>query len=134
MNFYIGQNDFFIKKVNEEDVIAFAQISGDFNPVHIDKKKAEESIFGKQVAHGMYTAALISKVIGMQMPGEGTIYLSQNCKFLKPVFIGDELKVYVEILSIGDKNRAKLKTSVFNQNEELVLDGVAEVLLPKEEC
>ena len=132
MRFYVGQNDYCIKEITEEDVLAFAELSGDKNPVHINKQIAEASIFHGQVAHGMYTASLISKVIGMQMPGEGTIYISQNCRFKKPVYIGDVVKATVEILSIQDNKRACLSTKVYNQKDELVMDGSAEVLLPKE--
>ncbi len=132
MQYYVGMKDSFRKVITEKDVLAFAELTGDKNPVHVNKEAAEASVFHGQVAHGMYTASLISKVIGMQMPGEGTIYISQNCRFKKPVYLGDTVNVVVEIQSINERNRAMLLTQVFNQNDQLVLDGTAEVLLPKE--
>lgn len=133
MKYCVGMKSTICRKVVEKDVLAFAELTGDKNPVHVNKDAALASIFHGQVAHGMYTASLISTVIGMQMPGEGTIYLSQNCRFKKPVYFGDVLNVVVEIMSIDEKNRATLLTQVYNQNNDLVLDGTALVLLPRED-
>lgn len=132
MNYYIGQKAEFSKTISESDVYTFAEVTGDFNPVHIDCVKASKTIFKKQIVHGLLSASLISTVIGTKMPGNGTIYLSQNLKFIKPVFIHDTLTAEVEIIDIQDNKRAKLKTQVFNQNSNLVIDGDAVVFLPDE--
>ena len=130
MDYYIGQKDEFSKTITESDIYAFAGVSGDFNPVHVDCVKAAQTVFKKQIAHGLLSASLISTVIGTKMPGNGTIYLGQNLKFIKPVFIHDTLTAEVEITDIQDNKRATLKTQVFNQNFEMVIDGEATVILP----
>lgn len=130
MKFEIGQKGEFKKKITETNVYDFAELSGDFNPVHMDKKMAEESIYGKQIAHGMLGASLISTVLGMYMPGPGTIYLDQSLHFLKPVFLNDTLTAVVTIIDIDDKRKAKLKTDVMNQDGKIVISGEAKVKLP----
>lgn len=129
MEYTVGQQAFFSKTISESDVLQFAEISGDFNPLHIDPVKAGQSRFGKRVVHGALINAMVSTVLGMKLPGEGTIYLSQTSRFLKPVFIGDTVTAKVEFLEI-DGRKARLATTVMNQNEEKVLDGEALVLLP----
>lgn len=130
MEFQIGQSATFSKTITETDVYGFAGISGDFNPVHINRMEAEKSVFGKRVAHGILAASFISTVLGMYLPGPGTIYTKQELKFCRPVFIDDTVTARVEITEISDRGRARLKTQVFNQNGECVLDGMAEVVLP----
>ena len=130
MDFYVGQEAVFSKTISEYDVYSFAGISGDFNSIHINEIEAKRSIFGKRIAHGMIGGALISTVLGMYLPGPGTIYLSQNLQFKKPVYIGDTLTAKVVIEEIAEKGRARLYTEVKNQNEEKVILGEANVLLP----
>lgn len=127
-SFKIGQKGFFSKTLTQTDVYMYAGISGDFNPVHVNEVEAEKSIFRKQVVHGMLTASLISTVIGTIMPGKGSIYLGQNLKFIKPVFFGDTITAVVTITGIiKEKNILELETQEFNQNGELVVDGMAKV-------
>ncbi|MBE5857775.1 MAG: MaoC family dehydratase [Lachnospiraceae bacterium] len=125
----IGQSASFTKRITENDINAFAEISGDFNPIHVDEEAAKKSVFGRRIAHGMLSASFISAVLGMYLPGEGTIYLGQNLKFLKPVDIGDEItaKVTVTEIANADKGIYKLATQCFNQKEEMVIDGEATV-------
>lgn len=130
MEFQTGQYYEMQKKVTQEDVLKFAEISGDFNPIHVDEEYAKNSIFGQRIAHGMLGAAYVSTVIGMKFPGEGTIYMGQNLKFVRPVYPGDELTVRVEIKELLEKNRAKLATTVKNGKEETVIEGEALVKLP----
>lgn len=132
MKYYIGQEAFFSKTISESDVYMFAGITGDFNPVHIDKVSAEKSIFKERIVHGALTAALISTVLGQKLPGEGTVYLEQHSKFVKPVKIGDTLTAKVVIDEIVGK-KAKLLTTIVNQDNVIVLDGMAMVLLPTEQ-
>lgn len=132
MIFCIGDKTETSTTITESDIISFANISGDCNPVHINPQAAEQSIFGKQVAHGMLVGSLISKAIGMQLPGPGTIYMEQDLKFLRPVYIGDTITAEVELADIinEQKNILKLSTKVINQHSELVIDGFAVVKAP----
>jgi len=125
----IGQSASFTKRITESDINAFAEISGDFNPIHVDEEAAKKSVFGRRIAHGMLSASFISAVLGMYLPGEGTIYLGQNLKFLKPVDIGDEITAKVTVAEVvnEDKGIYKLSTQCFNQKEEMVIDGEATV-------
>jgi 3-hydroxybutyryl-CoA dehydratase len=120
----IGDCASFSKTISEFDVYAFAGITGDFNPVHVNRIAAEDSPFGARVAHGMLTAGLISTVLSAELPGPGTIYLSQSLRFLKPVFIGDTITARVEVMElVAEKNRVRLRTSCSNERGEVVAEG-----------
>lgn len=128
----IGDMASFEKTITETDVYLYAGITGDLNPAHINQVEAEKTMFKGRIAHGMLTAGLISAVLGMHLPGPGTIYLAQELKFLAPVRIGDTVKAQVEVIEIiEEKKRVKLKTTCTNQEGTLVLDGVATVMPPK---
>lgn len=117
---------------DEWDIFIFAAVTGDINPAHTDEAFAEETLFRGRVAHGMLTSSLISAVIGTQLPGPGTIYLSQDLKFRRPVRIGDTITARVEIVSLSqEKNIATLRTTCVNQRGETVLEGEAVVMPPK---
>jgi 3-hydroxybutyryl-CoA dehydratase len=128
----VGQTARFEKTVEERDVQLFAAASGDCNPVHLDAEFAATTMFKERIAHGMFSGALISAAIACQLPGPGTIYLGQSLKFSRAVKLGDSLQVRLEVLEKLPKGRVKLATRVFNQNDELVVDGEAEVLAPRE--
>ena len=128
----VGQTARSEKTVEERDVQLFAAASGDCNPVHLDAEFAATTMFKERIAHGMFSGALISAAIACQLPGPGTIYLGQSLKFSRPVKLGDSLQVRLEVLEKLPKGRVKLATRVFNQNDELVVDGEAEVLAPRE--
>lgn len=127
MKYEVGMKAEFTKTIAESDVYLFAGLTGDMNEVHINSAAAEKSIFGRRIVHGILVTGLISNVIGMQLPGSGTIYLEQNVKFLKPVFIGDTVTARVQIEEVIniDKGIYKLYTCVFNQNADMVIDGSA---------
>lgn len=128
----IGDKAYFEKVLTDEDIRKFAEVSGDANPVHLDDKAAEKSVFKTRIAHGMLAASLISAVIGNQLPGEGTIYLNQNIKFLKPVKINDQISAQVIVLEKDEKkNRVKLQTDCYNIKKEKVIEGTALVMPPK---
>ncbi|ASP39704.1 3-hydroxybutyryl-CoA dehydratase [Bacterioplanes sanyensis] len=117
--------------VSEQDLQLFAAVSGDRNPVHLDAEFAATTAFKAQIAHGMYTGALISAVLGMQLPGPGTIYLGQNLSFKKPVMIGDELTVTLTVSSKHDsKPIVTLDCKVSNQHNKVVAAGEATVMAP----
>jgi 3-hydroxybutyryl-CoA dehydratase len=127
----VGDSASMTKRISDEDVRTFAQISGDRNPVHLDDEFAAQTFFKQRIAHGALSAALISAVLGMVMPGPGTIYLSQTLSFKAPVYIGEEITARLEVTAYrADKRITTLKTEVFNQDGKLVLDGEAVVLAP----
>jgi 3-hydroxybutyryl-CoA dehydratase len=109
----------------------FAQATGDHNPIHLDENYAKGTIFKTRVAHGMLQAGILSGILGTRFPGVGTIYLFQTLKFLKPVFIGDEITFRLRVVELlKEKNRARLETVCINQRGETVLTGEALVMPP----
>ena len=128
----MGQTASFSKTVSESDVYLFAGISGDFNPAHINQAYAEKTPFKNRIAHGMLCAGFISTVLGCQMPGPGTIYVSQSLTFLAPVLIGDTITATAEVIEIlGEKKRVRIKTVCTNQKGKEVLVGEAMVSPPR---
>lgn len=128
----IGDKAEFQKTISESDVYLYAGITGDINPVHINEIAAKESVFKGRIAHGMLTAGLISAVLGVQLPGPGTIYLSQELKFTAPVRFGDTILAEVVVIeNYKDKNRIKLETICTNQDGVIVLKGFALVMPPR---
>lgn len=127
----IGDSASFTKTITESDVYTYAGITGDLNPAHINEVEAEKGIFKTRVAHGMLTAGLVSAVLGMQLPGPGTIYLGQELKFTKPVYFGDTITAKVEATEIIKEKILILKTTCTNQKGEVVLEGVASVMPPR---
>lgn len=128
----VGDVSTFTKTVTESDITLFAGFSGDFNPAHINAVAAEQSMFGRRIAHGMLSAGFISTVLGTQLPGPGTIYMAQELRFVKPVFIGDTVTAICTVVERNEeKKRLKLETVVENQNGEKVITGFATVMPPK---
>ena len=128
----VGQCNSFSKTITETDVYLFAGITGDLNPAHVDEEYAQNTRFGKRIAHGMLSAGLISNVLGTKLPGPGTIYLSQQVDFKAPVYFGDTVTAVVEVEElIPEKNRAILHTYCRNQEGVIVADGKATVMPPK---
>lgn len=129
----IGDRASISKQITELDVIRFAELTGDKNPIHLDKFFAEHTIFGERIAHGMLTASLISAVLGIKLPGPGNIYISQTLKFKAPVKFGDVIEAEVEVVEkIPEKNRVRLSTTCRNQDGTVVLEGEA-VVMPQRE-
>ncbi len=125
----IGDQASMSKTISESDVYSFAGITGDFNPVHINKEYAKTTYFRERIAHGMLAAGLISAVLGTALPGAQTIYLNQELSFLSPVKIGDTITATVEVLEkMEEKHRLILKTTVVNQEGKKVVDGKAVVM------
>ena len=119
--------------ITAELIERFADVTGDHNPIHLDEDYAGRSIFKQRVAQGMLQAGLLSGVLGCHFPGVGTIYLSQTLKFIKPVFIKDQITLRLEILEIiSEKNQVRLETVFTNQNGEPVITGEALVKPPPE--
>jgi 3-hydroxybutyryl-CoA dehydratase len=126
----IGQSASLAKTVTEADILMYAAVSMDNNPVHIDAEAAKQSIFGERIAHGMLSAGLISAVLGTRLPGPGTLYMRQSLRFAAPVKIGDTVKATVEVTALNpDRKRATLKT-VCTVGSEVVIEGEAYVQVP----
>lgn len=125
----IGMKDSISKTITETDIILFAGITTDVNPAHINEEYAKTTIFKHRIAHGMLGAGLISAVLGTRLPGEGSIYLGQELKFLAPVYAEDTVTATVEIIElIPEKNRVILKTICTNQNGIEVITGKATLM------
>ena len=127
----IGMESSYQKTITETDIDAFAALTGDTNPVHLDSEYAATTPFKARIAHGMLSAGLISTVLGTQLPGPGCIYLEQQIKFKAPVFIGDTLVATVTVEDINQRRgRVSLKTQCF-VNTKLVVDGTASMMVDK---
>jgi len=127
---HVGQRETLMKTVMDDDVIAFADLSGDRNPVHLSDHFARKTRFGERIVHGLYTASLISTVIGMYLPGPGAVYLSQTLNFRGPVKIGDVINVVVEVQELTEKGRRVKLHCECLVDGKVVLDGEALVMAP----
>lgn len=126
----LGMTETFSKTVSSEDVVGFAEITGDRNPIHLSEHFAARTPFGTRIAHGLYTAGLISALLGTRLPGPGAIYISQSLHFRAPVRIGDQVDVSVRVEElIPEKSRARLACTC-KVADKVVLDGEAVVKVP----
>ena len=124
-----GDHAELVRTVEEDDIVAFVDAVGDYNPVHSDATYAATTPFKEPIAPGIFTAGLVSAVIGTVLPGPGAIYLSQTLKFVKPVKRGDVIMARVEVREvIGERNRIRLETVCRNQHGDEVLSGEAWVM------
>ncbi|MDE2791896.1 MAG: MaoC family dehydratase [Paracoccaceae bacterium] len=126
----IGMSRSLAKTVSDDDIAAFAELSMDFNPIHLDEEYARETIFGGRIAHGIFSAALISAVIGEQLPGHGSVYLGQTLKFLAPVRPGDRVEAEVAVNEINYVKRRVTLDCACRVGGKPVLVGEALVLAP----
>lgn len=130
MKLNAGDSAEITKTIGEADIVAFAEVTGDHNPVHLDESFAQKTRFGRRIAHGMLTASLISAVLANKLPGQGSVYLGQTLQFVAPVFPGDEVTARVTVTTVrDDKPIVKLETICVNQRGETVIRGEATVLL-----
>ena len=126
----VGMRESIMKTVMANDVVGFATLSGDHNPVHLSDHFARKTRFGGRIAHGLYTASLISAVLGMRLPGPGAVYLSQTLNFRAPVRIGDVVVVAVEVVElVAEGRRCRLACECLVDGK-VVLDGEALVMVP----
>lgn len=127
----IGEVAEYKRTITEDDIEKFAVVSGDYNPVHMNEEYAKKTLFEGRIAHGMLSASFISTVLAQKLPGPGSIYLSQNLIFKKPVRIDDTIITRVQVFQkLDDKKRIKLKTTCTNQDGTTVIEGEALVLVP----
>ena len=126
----MGQKASLRKKILAEDVEAFAKFSGDYNPLHMDEGFAKSTLFQKRVAHGMIAASYISTLIGMELPGPGSLWNQQSLNWKAPVFIGDELEISVEVTHKSEGTQSvTLDVRAVNQNHTTVLEGKGVVMI-----
>ncbi|MBC9073948.1 MaoC family dehydratase [Thauera sp. CAU 1555] len=126
----IGMSAAYGRTVSEADILMFAGVSGDTNPVHLDEEFAASTMFGGRIAHGMLSAAFISTVFGTKLPGPGCIYLSQSLKFKAPVKVGDTVVARVTVKELNAEKRRVLFDTVCTVAGKVVLDGQAEIFIP----
>ena len=131
MEFKVGSSYAYSFKISQKEVEQFARLSGDFNPIHLNEEYAKKTRFGRTIVHGMHSASIISKVLGMYFPGNGSVYLKQNLEFLRPIFPEQEYVVDIQLIAIDDKNRATLLTDIKDaKTNKKCIQGEAQVLLP----
>ena len=128
----VGQTAEYARQITDREIKAFAEITGDFNPVHLDEEAAAKTRFGGRIAHGMLSAGLISAAIATTLPGPGSIYLAQTMRFTAPVRIDDPVTVTLTVTELLSKNRLKLSTVCRNQHGDMVLDGEATILMEQD--
>lgn len=129
---HVGDQASFVKQITDSDIRLFAQVSGDFNPVHLDEDYAAKTMFKGRIAHGGLVSSLFSTVLGTQLPGEGTIYLDQSSHFVRPVYLNDTITANVEVSEIDQiKGQVTLKTTAINQKGKPVVIGYAVVMPPR---
>jgi 3-hydroxybutyryl-CoA dehydratase len=125
MNIEIGQKAFATKKFDARCVNLFAELTGDYNPIHFNKEYAENTIFKKPIVHGPLVLTLITTLFAKELPGAGSIYLSHTIKFIKPVYFDDEITAILEVVDISPKGHIFINTICVNQFEEVVIEGIA---------
>ncbi len=130
--FNVGDEFQFERFISADDVRKFAEVVGDMNPIHLDVERAEKSFFKKRIVHGAFLAGLISKVLGMDFPGQGTVYISQNSTFKRPVYVDTTVHVEVKVTEVlVEQRRLVLDTTIFNSEGKACLSGSAIVWLPE---
>jgi 3-hydroxybutyryl-CoA dehydratase len=131
-SFRVGDEHKFERHISADTVWKFAEVVGDLNPIHLDAEYAEKSFFKKRIVHGAFLAGLISKVLGMDFPGQGTVYISQNSVFKRPVYVDTTVSVEVRVAQVlTEKRRLVLDTNILNSAGEVCLAGSATVWLPE---
>jgi 3-hydroxybutyryl-CoA dehydratase len=126
-----GMTAVFSKTVTEADIVLFAGITGDTNPVHLDEDFAKPTMFKGRIAHGMLTAGFVSAVFGTKLPGPGCVYMSQTLKFKAPVRIGDTVRARVTVSAV-DREKARVTFATTCQvGDKIVLDGEAQLMVPR---
>lgn len=128
----VGDKEWIRRTITEADIVNFAGVSGDFNPLHTDEEYAKTTMFHGRIAHGFFTATLITNVVGNKLPGPGSVYLKQDLRFMAPVRVGDTITAEAEVVEkIEEKQRVRLRTSCYNQEGKVVLDGEALLMILK---
>ncbi len=128
-DFQVGQEASFQKKIEDKDLRAFVELTGDDNPIHLDDDFAQEILSTGSICHGMLASSFISTLVGVMLPGAGALYRSQKLSFLSPVFVGDTLTISGKITGIDSATKIlKIHTEIVNQDDKKVISGTAEVI------
>ena len=127
---HVGQNATVGKTITEADILLYAAVSTDTNPIHIDDEAAKHSVFGERIAHGMLTAGLISAVLGTRLPGPGSLYMRQSLRFAAPVKIGDRVLATATVTALNPERKRATLSTVCTVGDEVVIDGEAYVQVP----
>jgi len=125
MNIKIGQKAFATRKFDERCVNLFAELTGDYNPIHFNLDYAEKTIFKRPIVHGPLVLTLITTLFANELPGAGSVYLSHNIRFIKPVFYDDEITAILEVIDINAKGHIFINAMCKNQFDEIVIEGIA---------
>lgn len=126
MRFKVGDKACYTRMVTSDLIAELADVSEDYNPLHIDAEYASKTVFGAKIAHGLFCIGLISRVIGMQLPGEGSVFVNEKLNYRKPVYVGDSITAHVEIISINEKRLfVEVQIRCVNQKDEVVMDGTS---------
>ena len=130
----VGDKAFFHKTITESDVGLFAGVTGDFSRIHMDAEFAKTTLFGQRIAHGLLTSSFISTIMGMQLPGSGTIFMDQNVEFKKPVFFGDTITTEVVFAGYSEKSKGYIGEFIgtcTNQRDEVVVTATCHQMMPR---
>ena len=128
----IGMSESYSQTISEADVKAYAGISGDRNPVHMDDEYAEKSRYKKRIAHGMISSSFFSALFGTKLPGPGCVYVNQSLNFKRPVYIGDTVSARITVTKIDEIKRRVYFDTVCKVKNKVVVDGQAELYIPKQ--
>lgn len=128
----VGDKAFVEKTITETDVYLYAGITGDFSWLHVNEIRARIGHFKTRIVHGMLLVGLISNVVGNRMPGAGTVYEKQDINFLKPCYFNDTIKAETEVVEVMPRGRVRLRTTCYNQHGDILVDGEAVVIPPRE--
>ncbi len=126
----IGMSASFEKTLGEKEVRQFTELTGDDNPIHLDEEFAKDTFFKGRIVHGMFTASMISTVLGTKLPGTGAIYMSQSVTFKGPVFVGNSVRATATVVEMNEKRRIMTLKCECHVGDRLVLDGEAKVMVP----
>jgi len=130
--YHEGDEYKFERHISADDVKRFAEVVGDLNPIHLDVEFAERSFFKQRIVHGAFLAGLISKVLGMDFPGQGTVYISQNSVFKRPVYVNTTVTIEVKVTQVlAENRRLVLDTNILNSEGKVCLAGSATIWLPE---
>ena len=126
----VGMSESIKKIITDKDVVSFANISGDNNPIHLSDEYARNTRFKKRISHGLLSSSFFSAIFGTKLPGNGCVYLSQSLKFKYPVYLGDEVIATVTILEINKEKNIIVSSTICKVKNKIVIDGKAEIYLP----
>ena len=127
-----GMSESYSQTITDSDIKAFSGVSGDKNPIHMDDEYAEKSRFKKRIAHGLMSASYFSSIFGTKLPGPGCVYVSQTLNFVRPVYIGDTVRVTVTVTAVDLERRRVIFETVCRVKNKSVITGIAEIYIPPE--